>query len=57
MTSPPRERTVSIAAGSTFTSVPSDTEPPAGTDVWTSTTSGGRAPASKTGTSDRRQGK
>ena len=57
ITSPPRARTASIAAGSTFTSVPSDTVPSDGTDVCTSTTSGGRALASSAGTSDSRQGK
>ncbi|MGC2005446.1 hypothetical protein [Trebonia sp.] len=56
-TSPPRALAASIAAGSTFTSVPSDTVPSDGTDVCTSTTSGGRAVASSDGTSDSRQGK
>ncbi len=57
ITSPPRARAASIAAGRMFTSVPSDTVPSDGTDVWISTTSGGRALASRAGTSDRRQGK
>jgi len=54
---PPRARAASIAAGSTFTSVPSDTVLPTGTEVWTSTTSGGSGPASMIGTSDSRPGK
>ena len=57
ITSPPRDRAASIAAGSTFTSVPSDTVPSDGADVCTSTTSGGRTSLSSAGTSDRRQGK
>ena len=57
MTRPPRDRTSSIAAGSTFTSVPRETVPSAGAEVCTSTTSGGSAVASRTGTSDSRQGK
>jgi hypothetical protein len=57
MTSPPRARAASIAAGSTLTSGPSDTVPPDGTDVWISTTSGGRTVASSAGTSDSRHGK
>src|ERR1700722_12087109 len=56
-TSPPRERAASIAAGRIFTSMPSDTVSPAGAEVCTNTTSGGRAPASKTGTSESRLGK
>ena len=57
ITSPPRARTASIAAGRMFTSVPSDTRPPAGADVCTSTTSGGTGLASSAGTSDSRHGK
>jgi hypothetical protein len=57
ITSPPRARTASIAAGSTFTSVPRETVESDGIDACTSTTSGGRAVASSDGTSDKRQGK
>ena len=52
----PRERADSMAEGSTFTSVPSETVPAEGGDVWMSTTSGWRVVASITGTSDRRHG-
>jgi len=48
---------VQPAAGRTFTSGPSDTVPFDGTDVCTSTTSGGRTSASSAGTSESRHGK
>ena len=48
---------VNLAAGSTFTSVPSDTVPPDGTEVWTSTTSGDSAVESRLGTSESRHGR
>src|SRR6516165_1326978 len=57
MTSPPRARTASMAAGSTFTSVPSDTVASTGGDVCISTTSGGIMVASITGIRESRQGK
>src|SRR5690606_12206680 len=57
MTSPPRSRTASIAAGRMFTSMPSDTVSPAGTEVCTTTTSGGSGPLRRLGTRDSRDGK
>src|SRR5215471_15694786 len=57
MTSPPRARAASMAAGSTFTSVPSDTVASTGGEVCISTTSGGIVVASITGIRESRQGK
>ena len=55
-TRPPRARAASIAAGSTLTSVPSDTLPSRGRVVWSSTRSGGCVVVNSRGTSDSREG-
>ncbi|WP_344960033.1 hypothetical protein [Saccharothrix longispora] len=57
MTSPPLARVASIAAGRMFTSVPSDTHPSTGVEVWMRTMSGGSDCWSRWGTSDSREGK
>ena len=55
-TRPPRARAASIAAGSTLTSVPSDTLPSRGRVVWSSTRSGGCVVVNSRGTSDSLEG-
>ncbi len=46
-----------MAAGMMFTSIPSDTLPPLGADVWIKTASGGRLRANSLGTSESRMGR
>ena len=57
MTRPPRARACSMAAGRTLTSMPSETLPPWGNEVWTSTASTGRTVLNSRGTSESRMGR